>query len=155
MDNRLVYDLNVCDISVISGIRPQGRSSDRTEGRTNYGLLYIFCGEATFWGDNGRKLLVAGGKELVFIPKGKRYRMKYTANSTTFVLVNFDVVGEGCITEIFSEDIALLVKDDELYRIAKIMTSFELCGISKSIGTLFAKKSCFTALLAGCVMRET
>ena len=88
IDKRLLYELSVSDVTVLSGIRPSGRSSDHSYGRKKHGLLFIFWGEASFYCEDG-KSLVAGDKELIYIPKGLRYRMKYSAPSTKYVLINF------------------------------------------------------------------
>jgi hypothetical protein len=107
--------------------------------------LYIFSGEATFWCNDGGSVVASAG-QLVFIPKGKHYRMKYTADSTTFVLVNFDTDGAKESAIVFSDGITVVAKDDELYRIAKIMTGFELCGATKTLAASFRKKELFYLL---------
>ena len=76
MENRMLFDINVSDITVISGIRPYGRGSERVAvGRSSYGLLYIFSGEATFWCNDGGSVVASAG-QLVFIPKGKHYTVR-------------------------------------------------------------------------------
>ena len=151
MENRMLFDVNVSDITVISGIRPYGRGSERVAaGRSSHGLLYIFSGEATFWCNDGERVVASAG-HLAFIPKGKHYRMKYTADSTTFVLVNFDTDEAKVSDVVFSDDITIVAKDDELYRIAKIMTGFELCGATKTLAASLRKKELFYRLL-GCIV---
>ena len=77
-------DLNICDTSVIFGIRPEGRVVDTTEkGRTKCGILYIKSGEVRF-APLGEKTRAVTANEIVFIPKNKKYRLKYTAESTSF-----------------------------------------------------------------------
>lgn len=149
IDKRLLYDLSVCDITVLSGIRPSGRSSDHSYGRKKHGILFIFFGEASFYCEDGKNL-VASDKELVFIPKGMRYRMKYSAPSTKYVLVNFDTVDTGDAEQGYFDRITVLGKDDELSRIAKIMLSFELCEANRTVASSLRKKELFYRLL-GCV----
>ena len=59
-------------------------------GRESNGILYVWKGEATFCADRGKTVVVRNG-EVAFLPKHKRYRTEYTAESTTFVVVNFEL----------------------------------------------------------------
>ena len=90
--------------------------------------------------------MVADG-EIAYLPKGKKYRMRYTAPETTFVVVNFELFDErGEDVALFS-DITPLGKDDVTHRIAKIMTAFELCGVSRTVDALLRKKELMYRLL--------
>ena len=149
IDKRLLYELSVSDVTVLSGIRPSGRSSDHSYGRKKHGLLFIFWGEASFYCEDG-KSLVTGDKELIYIPKGLRYRMKYSAPSTKYVLINFDTVDIGESEHGYFDRITVLGKDDELNRIAKVMLSFELCEANMTVAASLRKKELFYRLL-GCV----
>ena len=146
MEKRLIWDLNVSDISVISGIRACGRATDKSGGRKDNGIFYVFNGEAAFFEESGRSVVAKSG-ELLFIPKGSRYRMKYTAESTTFVLVNFKVASVDSGAPLFSENISVIACDDDRFRVAKIMTGFELCASHKSLGAAFRKKELFYRLV--------
>ena len=83
-------DIYISDATVLSGIRPAGRSTNRLSGRTDNGLLYIWRGEALFSEHLGNSLTAQSG-DLVYIPKGCRYKMQYTAPDTTFVLINLEM----------------------------------------------------------------
>ena len=147
VNNQFFDDLRISDISVISGTRPFGRMTDNScYGRRNNGILYVWKGEATFYDDREETVVVSDG-ELVFIPKYKKYRMKYTAESTTFVLLNFDLYDKSNEDVYLFEDITVLAKDDEFNRFAKIMTSFELCSASKTIGATLRKNELMYRLL--------
>ena len=74
--------------------------------------------------------------------------MEYTAPSTTFVVVNFDLCDKNNKDIILFEDIVLVAKDDVTRRIAKIMTNFELCSTSKTVETILRKKELTYRLLA-------
>ena len=132
--------LQISDISVISGIRPLGRMVDHsTCGRNTCGVVYVFDGETVF-SEEGKADVVVSSEEMAYLPKGIKYQMRYTAEQTTFVVVNFELRGEsGEDVSLFSK-IALLGKDDMTHRIAKIMTAFELCGVSKTVEALLRKK---------------
>ena len=83
-------DIYISDATVMSGIRPAGRSTNRLNGRKRSGLLYIWRGEAQFSESSGSRLTAQSG-DLVFIPKGCRYKMQYTAPDTTFVLIDLKI----------------------------------------------------------------
>lgn len=147
VSGQLFDRLNFFDISVVSGIRPCGRSVDRLKnGRKQHGFLYVWRGEATFYVRDEAPLVVTEGK-LFYLPKGERYRMTYTAESTTFVVVNFQIAAKdeenvalfACITE--------LMKDSGIQQIAKLMTSFELSSASKDVSAVLRKKELLYRLL--------
>ena len=72
----------ISDISVISGVRHSGRTVDnRASGRKRHGFLYIYSGAATFYAGE-RSFSVSAGN-LLYIPQNKKYKMIYTAESTT------------------------------------------------------------------------
>jgi len=147
VNSQFFDDLRIFDISVISGIRPCGRMMDYScHGRGNHGFLYVWKGEATFYVDRGKTVVVRDG-EVAFLPKQKKYRMEYTAESTTFVVVNFDLLGKSNEEISLLEDIAMLTKDDMTHRIAKIMMNFELCSISKTVDATLRKKELMYRLL--------
>ena len=142
--NEMIYppsdDFGIYGISVISGIRPCGRTVDYTvKERATCGFLYIWCGEACFYDLDGKKTVVVGG-DLLYIPKHKKYQMKYTADSTTFVLVNFEMTDQDGRELAPTDEIAVLARDDERNRIAKIMTGFELCSASRTFDGTVRKK---------------
>ncbi len=143
----LIDDILVYNILVTSGIRPCGRThSKQKNGRLNHGLLYIWNGEATFYLDSG-KTFVASDGQLVYLPKGIKYKMQYTAHSTTFVVVNFSMSEQG--TDFFSKkEIAVLATDDSINSIANIMAKFEVCGASQNISGSLRRKELFYRLLS-------
>lgn len=147
INSQFFDDLHISDISVISGIRPRGRMIDHScHGRENNGILYVWKGEATFYTDREKTVVVRDG-EVSFLPKQKKYKMEYTAESTTFVVVNFDVFGKSNAEVSLFENITLLTKDDMTHRIAKIMMSFELCSVSKTVDAALRKKELMYRLL--------
>ncbi len=149
LTNNLFFDdLRICNISVVSGIRQCGREVDCTAGgRKDNGILFVWQGEATFFDNKGKSLAVTDS-ELAFLPKFKKYKMEYTAASTTFVVVNFELYDENNKDIALFDDITLLAKDDLSQRIARTMTSFELCSSSKTISAILRKKELMYRLLS-------
>jgi len=147
MNSRSLDDFCIVDIGVISGIRPRGRTTDnRVHGRKTAGILYIWSGEARFYRD-GRETLALSEGELLFLPKGMKYRMEYSAPSTTYVLINFETVDKrGAEISLF-DDITVLAKEDGSHRITKAMANFEICSASKTIGATLRKKELMYRLL--------
>lgn len=142
---RLADDLHIFDITVISGVRNRGRTVDFSRcGRRSNGFLFVWDGEATFFDEQRKKTVVSNG-DLAFLPKNKKYRMEYTAPSTTFVVVNFDLCDKNNNDIALFEDIVLVAKDD--VRISKIMTNFEPCSTSKTTETTLRKKELMYRLL--------
>ena len=140
-------ELRVSDISVISGVRSFGRTVDYSgQGRKSSGFLFVWEGEATFTDDGGKEQIVSNG-ELAFLPKYKKYSMKYTAPSTVFVVVNFELRDRNDGAAVLFDDICLVATDDASQRIARTMTSFELCNVSKTIGAVLRKKELLYRLL--------
>ena len=141
-------DLRISDISVISGVRPCGRMVDfRCHGRRSNGILYVWKGEATFFCGDRDEVMIASEGTAVFLPKNKKYRIEYTAQSTTFVVVNFDLHGKSGEDVSLFEDITLLAKDDRSQRIARTMMNFELCSASKTVDATLRKKELMYRLL--------
>ena len=148
INDRLLEELHISDISVISGIRPCGRRNDYTRnGRKTCGILYVWQGEATFYKERGAQQLTATDGALVYLPKGARYTMQYTAPSTVFVVVNFEVYDSSNRELALFEDITVSVKEDRTRRIAQTMTDFELCGSAKTVGAALRKKELMYRLL--------
>ncbi len=139
-------DICVSDITIISGVRPNGRSASYTDGRSNNGILYIWNGEARFFTHDNQQIKGKTG-ELLFIPKGCKYEMQYTAPSTTFVLINLELFDKCGNDKVISENIEVIAKDDQINRIARIMANLELCGMAQSLCAVFRKKEFVYKLL--------
>lgn len=139
-------DIYISDATVLSGIRPAGRSTNRLSGRTDNGLLYIWRGEALFSEHLGNSLTAQSG-DLVYIPKGCRYKMQYTAPDTTFVLINLEMFDRCHEDLLLSKTITILAKDNSSHRIAGIMAELERCGAVQSLPALFHRKELIYKLL--------
>lgn len=146
-DSDFIENGYVGDIVVISGVRRAGRSVDyRTQGRRSHGLFYIWEGEARFTAEAGQTL-IAHSKDLVFLPRGEKYRMTYTAPSTTFVLVNFGMWTRGGESHALWDGICVPAADDARYGIAGIMADLEVCGGAKTPGAVLKKRELLYKLL--------
>ena len=155
IDAQSISDMYASNINIISGIRPAGRTVDNTAtGRSFHGLLYIWSGEAHFYAQDKATVTATEG-ELLLLPKGYRYKMQYTAPSTTFVLVDFDLHTTDGKEATFFDEITFLAKDDPSRQIARIMTSFELCGVSKDLSASLRKKELFYRLLGHICKQES
>jgi AraC-like DNA-binding protein len=147
-DEKTMVDLCVTDIMVISGIRPSGRSTDyRTAGRMRHGFLYVWNGEARFW-DEEKRVVIAQSGDLVFIPKMSRYRMEYTAESTTFVVVNFEMADKNGKEITLFDAITVAGRDNDAFRLAKLMTKFEMCSASQGMAAHLRRKELLYRLLS-------
>ncbi len=146
-DDKSFEDICIGNITVLSGIRPSGRTIDHfAGGRKSHGILYIFSGQARFRQQNGRTVKATDG-ELLLLPKGLKYKMQYTAESTTFVLIDLEIFDKKGIDRGFSEEIELLARDDCSHRIARIMADLELCATAQSLTAVFRRKELVFRLL--------
>ena len=135
------------NIVVISGVRPKGRSVNMQKcGRQSFGLLYVWSGEAVFYLEDKSKVKVTNG-QLIYLPKNARYKMEYTADNTTFVVVNFDLLSEG-VNPFANHDFTVVANDDTSHTIANIMSKFELCGTVQNVAGLYRKAELFYRLLS-------
>lgn len=139
-------DIYISDATVLSGIRPAGRSTNRLAGRKNNGLFYIWSGEALF-SERTEQSFTARSGELIYIPKGCCYKMQYTAPNTTFVLIDLEMFDKCHKDFLLSKSIALLATDDSSRRIAGIMAELELCSAVQSLPALFRRKALVYKLL--------
>ena len=140
-------DILIQNIVVISGIRPFGRTVDmRKNGRLSHGLSYIWNGEATFYLDGGKTIKATNG-QLLYLPEAARYKMQYTAESTTFAVINFGLAKESA--DLFqTKEITVLANNDPHHAIANIMGKLEGCGASQNFSGQFRRKELFYRLLA-------
>lgn len=141
-------DLQIKNISVLSGVRSRGRTVDFSiAGRRTHGMLYLSRGECTFFLNTGEVVSLREG-ELAYLPKYKKYRMQYTGDETAFILVDcelYDKEGE----ELFLFDtIVPIAKDDATHNVSKTMSDFASCGASKTTRVTLRKKELFYRMLA-------
>ncbi len=148
MDDKTLKDMCIGSVVVLSGVRLAGRIVDnRKVGRSIHGLLYIWSGETKFW-ENGKHTVTVGDGELLFIPKNAKYKMQYSKNNTTFVLVNFNMFdSEGYDLALFDR-ITVVGKDDETRRIASVMAKLEITGASEGPAAYFRRKELVYRLLS-------
>ncbi len=139
-------DVCVSDITIISGVRSGGRSVCHLGGRRNNGILYIWNGEVQFFTHDNHQITAKTG-ELLFIPKGCKYKMEYTASSTTFVLINLEIFNKNGNFKSILENIEIIAKGGQTNLIAGIMANLELCSVAQSPGAFFRRKELIYKLL--------
>lgn len=143
-----IEDLCVSRIVLMSGIRPAKRTVDRSRiGRCLHGMLYIWEGEVEFIFDDAPKVSAHSG-DLVVIPVNSRYVMRYVAESTTFVLMNFKLTLGGVEEVSFSEQVAVVANDTNDRRIAGVMAKLEMCSGSENSTAVFRRKELAYRLFA-------
>ncbi len=141
-------DICLAEVSIVSGIRPAGRTTDHTQGgRPQNGFVYVFSGEAQFFSKGKRCVSVRDG-ELLFIPKGLCYKMQYTAPSTVFVLVNFEAFTKDGEALALFDTLTTVGRDDASLQIAGIMTKLELVGAAQGLHGELRKKELLYRLLS-------
>ena len=147
-DDRSFGSMYVRDIVVMSGVRPAGRNTDFSHtGRPHHGFLYIWSGEARFF-EKGKRAVAAKEGELLYLPKGQKYKMQYTEPNTTFVLVNLEMIGEDGEDLFLFDRITVAGRDDRGKRIAGVMTKFEMSSVSQSPAAVLRRKELAYRLLS-------
>lgn len=141
-------ELTISSPTVFSGVRPKGRtiSASYLGGRKRHGLVYIFCGSVDFF-DCPAGVVRADGGTLVYIPKDYRYKMRYTEDGTTFVLVNFDLFDVDGEEVALSQHVSVIANDRSEKRLMGIMSEFELSAAAGSIGATLRRKELMYRLL--------
>jgi AraC-like DNA-binding protein len=125
-----------------------GRTVDTIKsGRKTHGFLYVFSGESTFSPKEGKKIRVSDG-DLLYIPKGKKYKMQYTRPNTIFVVVNFNLQDKNGNEISLFDDFTLIGKDDSTKKFAKLMAKFEICSASQNLVGDFRRKELLYRLLS-------
>lgn len=142
------YDICVFNISAVSGTRKPDRIIDnRVSGRAKHGLLYISSGAACFWGEGAPDIEADGGK-LVYIPKGCRYRMKYVGESTSFILLNFDMMTPDGDFLTLSDGIEIISGKAEDRKIVEILEKLIMCSEREDNSAQMRRKELVYRLLS-------
>ncbi len=141
-------DICAGSIAVIAGTRLAGKTVDmRKNGRQHHGLLYLRAGTVQFSSVSDHEI-TAGTGDIVLIPKGLHYTMRYTAPETAFVLVNFELFSPAEVPLSLADDIRILTHISESHRVADLFTRLEQGSNEENTAVLFRRKSDFFALLA-------
>lgn len=136
----MTEDICLSSIVLMSGVRPPGRTVDRLEkGRAKHGILYLWEGEVEFCLRDGSILRPRTG-DLTVIPKGSRYHMRYTAESTTFVLMNLELTLPNGEESSFFDRVRVVANDLPERAIAAIMAKLEMCSASENPAAVFRRK---------------
>lgn len=150
IDSQLFQEKELCirNVAIHSGNRPAGRTVDhRKNPRPYHGLFFIWEGEARFWPNDSVSLAVHPG-ELLYIPAGCCYRMKYVAEATAFVLVNLELFTADGAPAALSRQMNIIARDKKEQRLFQIMTRFERVGTQIGPQVTFRKKELVYQLLS-------
>lgn len=135
--NIFEFEFGIFNTSLRSGIRPGGRLGvNKFTGRQNHGILYLFSGAVEFKNTEYRSILKAEGGELVYIPKGEKYEMRYL-RQTNFALINFDAILPNGEDAVFSDGIEVIIKSDK---------DAELNMIFSNVARLSASEETYSSL---------
>ena len=133
-------ELHLARVRVLSGTRPAGRRIDKCEtGRRRHGFFYLKSGQAQFWQQDQN--ITVREDQLVFLPKGARYTMAYTAPDTAFVLIDFDIQAENA--PVTAVDIVTPVEGE----FGKTILSLERWGMSEGLAAALRRKELLYRLL--------
>lgn len=148
------YDICVFNISVVSRTRKPDRIIDnRVGGRSRHGLLYISSGAACF-SSEGKADVTADSGKLVFIPKGYKYRMKYVGESTSFILLNFDMMTPDGDLLTLSDSIEIISGRSGDKRIVDILEKLKTCSEREDNSAQMRRKELVYRLLSAIFEEE-
>ena len=134
------YDICVHGISFSCGIRTAGKSAENViRGRGKSGLLYLVSGEACFW-QEGQPMLMAKAGQLVLLPEGHRYKMRYTAQETEFKLLNFRLYAANGEPLCFSDSIKCLPHRAADPEVCSILAKLERSCLAEDSTAVFRRK---------------
>ncbi|MBQ9798049.1 MAG: helix-turn-helix domain-containing protein [Clostridia bacterium] len=140
IDRRATEELCIKNIRVMCAKRPYGKGGARQDaGRPSHGLLYVREGCAHFYHDINPTVSVEAGK-ILYIPKGYKYRMQYTAPMTEFVLLNFDLTTATDEEVVLAEKVTVMNVDDNTQQIERIMLELESTASSLDFFQLLHRK---------------
>lgn len=150
-DRKIVCDsaigeLNMGELVVMSGVRPAGRTVDMELGRNCHGILFLQQGEARFW-EKGELTAVVNEGELLYIPKGHKYRMQYTQDDSVYVLLNFELFDRGGEDLALFPGITVLCRADATHRAADIMSRLERDSTDQGVVAQLRRKELAYRLL--------
>ncbi len=152
---QLFQDFAIFDVSVMAGVRPRGKTVDHgCGGRPKSGFLFLVKGDVRFCAEEGEETFARAG-DLVYLPKNDKYRMRYEAEETRFILVNFEAVTREGKDAVFLEHLDVIASDDDSNRIAKAMIGLELCSASVTIGAELRRKELVYRLLGQICQSDT
>jgi len=148
------YDICVFGISVFAKTRSPDRIVDyRVCGRSKHGLLYISSGAACF-SSEGKEDLFADSGKLVYIPKGHKYRMRYVGESTSFILLNFDMMTPDGDSLTFSDSIEIVSGRSADKRVVDILEKLRQCSEREDNSAHMRRKELVYRLLSALFEEE-
>jgi len=140
------YDICVYNISMSSGPRPAGRTTDnRKNGRARHGIVYIASGSVFISQPGGD--FTAGAGSLVFLPKGLQYLLRFAEDGTEFILLNLDIMSsEGEYLTFFTE--AEVISHHTDSRVVSLLRKLEASCLTEDHTAVFRRKELAYRLLS-------
>lgn len=134
------FEFGIFNISVRSGIRPGGKPGvNKFSGREKHGFLYLFSGAVEFKNTEYASILKAEGGELVYIPKGERYEMRYL-KETSFALINFDAITQNGNNAVFADKIESVIRSDTDAELTMIFSKISRLSESEEFDSFLKAK---------------
>ena len=149
------YDICVFGVSVYARTRnPDKIIDNRAVGRSKHGLLYIASGAACFSSEGKDDINVDSGK-LVYIPKGCKYRMRYVGESTSFILLNFDMMTPDGDFLTFSNEIEIVSGRSADKKAVEILEKLKLFSEREDNSAHMRRKELVYRLMSALFEEET
>lgn len=126
IDRKFPEDICIGACFVTALTRAKGKTVVYAGGRIRHGILYIQSGEAKFWPENARTPITVRDGELLVIPKDQKYKMQYTAKSTSCILVNLDLFTPSGEALSICKEITVVAKNTGAEGLSEIVTSLEI-----------------------------
>lgn len=133
-------DVCIYDISFVSGFRKAGRTVDFNEhGRSKNAILYIEQGSADFF-EEGKATKTASKGDLVLLPKGNRYVVKFKEDDTKIYLVNYNMILPDGTPVCFADEIEIIMHTMASIYIKEILSKIESSFLSEDNTAIFKRK---------------
>ena len=149
IERKFLNSLDICvfGITLLSGIRPAGRTVDtRKIGRSKSGILYIKHGAVCFSQESGNVTAVAG--DLVMLPQGHEYTMRYVIENTEFILLNYYAMLPNGEPIVFTDRIKLLSGTKNNIRTLNLLEKISASCLNEDNIAIFRRKELVYRLLS-------
>ncbi|MBE7038446.1 MAG: AraC family transcriptional regulator [Ruminococcaceae bacterium] len=149
-----ISDVCIYDISFVSGFRKAGRTVNFKEhGRSKNAILYIEQGSADFF-EEGKATKTASKGDLVLIPKGDRYIVKFKEDDTKIYLVNYDMILPDSTPVCFADEIEIIMHTMAAAYIKEILSKIEASFLREDNAAIFRRKELVYRLLSNIFQDE-
>ena len=126
IDRKFPEDICIGACTVTTLERLRGKTVIYASGRIKHGILYIQSGEAKFWSEKENSPITVRDGELLVIPKNQKYKMQYTASSTSCILVNLNLFTPSGEELSLCEDITVVARNTCTDGLVELATRLEI-----------------------------